>query len=127
MSGLLVDTNVLVDHLRGVPQAGEYLQAVTEDISVSSVTVAELHAGVRDEEERASLRTFVSSFRVIPADGAICEMGGVFRSRYGASHGLDLIDAIIAATSVARQIALVTLNKRHFPMLKQIIVPYVHR
>jgi len=124
MSSVLVDTNVLIDYLRGVPGAASYFEASCGDMSVSAMTVAELHAGARSDREREMLREFLAAFDVVPADGPICEMGGEFRAEYGPRHGIDLIDAIIAATSVLRQLPLVTVNARHFPMLQNVIVPY---
>ena len=87
-------------------------------------TTAELHAGARNERERELLREFTSSFEVIAAEGSICEMGGDLRATYRPSHGVDLIDAIIAATSIIKRIPLATLNKKHFHMLKDVVVPY---
>jgi len=37
---------------------------------------------------------------------------------------LGLADALIAATADVKQATLVTLNKKHFPMLQDISVPY---
>ena len=127
MSGVLLDTNVLIDYLRDVAAAARYLDGAPGDLSISAVTVAELHAGVRDGQERDSLREFLLSFDVIPVDGPICERAGALRAKYRASHGVDLIDGMIAATSILRQLPLVTLNKRHFPMLQNVIVPYRRR
>ncbi|EKD91792.1 MAG: hypothetical protein ACD_29C00373G0001, partial [uncultured bacterium] len=38
-------------------------------------------------------------------------------------HGTGLADAIIAATALHNELELVTLNTRHFPMLKT-VKPY---
>jgi predicted nucleic acid-binding protein len=127
MSGVLLDSNVLIDYLRDIPGAVKYLESSPGVMSISAVTVAELHAGARDDRERQSLRDFLACFEVIPADGPICEAGGEIRAKYKSSHGVDLIDAIIAATSLRRQIPLVTLNRKHFPMLQNLVVPYHRR
>jgi predicted nucleic acid-binding protein len=124
MSGVLLDTNVLIDYLRGVPAAVAYLEETAGDMSISALTVAELHAGARGEAERVALREFTAGFDVIAADGPICELGGDLRAQYGPSHGTDLVDAILAATSLLRQLPLVTLNRKHFPMLRNVIAPY---
>ncbi len=124
MSGVLLDTNVLIDYLRDIPEAVKYLETSPGKLSISALSVAELQAGARDEIERQNLCEFTAAFDVIPAETTICEMGGDFRTRYGPSHGIDLIDGVIAATSVACEIPLVTLNKNHFPMLENIIIPY---
>ena len=124
MSGVLVDTNVPIDYLRDIPQAVKYLETSPGPMSISALTVAELHAGARDAGERQRLRKFTAAFDVIPADSRICEMGGDFRAKYAPSHGVDLIDGVIAATAVVRELTFVTLNKKHFPMLGNVVTPY---
>jgi len=124
MSGMLLDTNILIDYLRDIPQAVAYLESITGQMRISALTVAELHAGARNDSERQQLREFAGAFEVIPADAIICEMGGDFRFKYSPSHGIDLIDGIIAATAVVHELPLVTLNKKHFPMLANVITPY---
>lgn len=124
MSGVLVDTNVLIDYLRDIPQAVKYLETSPGHMSISALTVAELHAGARDDGERQRLRKFTAAFDVIPADSRICEMGGDFRAKYAPSHGVDLIDGVIAATAVVRELTFVTLNKKHFPMPGNVVTPY---
>jgi hypothetical protein len=127
VSGVLLDTNILIDYLRGIPPAVEYLESSPGQLNISALTVAELHAGARNDRERQHLRIFPGVFDVISADAIICEMGGDFRAKYGPSHGVDLIDAVIAATVVVRELSLVTLNRKHFPMLRNIITPYRRR
>ena len=38
--------------------------------------------------------------------------------------GTDLIDSILAAYAQTINAKLVTLNKKHFPMLAEIVIPY---
>lgn len=121
---LLIDTDVLIDYLRGRAEAVSYLEGLTGQLLISAMTVAELHAGVREGEEREALDHFVASFEVVPVTQAIASVGGLHRRDYGKSHGVGLADAIIAATAEVKQADLVTLNKKHFPMLENVIVPY---
>ncbi len=121
---LLLDTDVLIDYLRGRPEAVDYLEALTPALLVSAVTVAELCAGVRDGDERSILDEFVQSFDVIPLEKQIAVTAGLIRRDYGKSHGTGLADAIIAATAQIQNADLVTLNRKHFPMVRDIVVPY---
>ncbi|MUG93054.1 hypothetical protein F7734_11635 [Scytonema sp. UIC 10036] len=41
---LLIHTDVLIDYLRGQPQAIQYLESLTESLLVSSITIAELYS-----------------------------------------------------------------------------------
>ncbi|HZG51438.1 MAG TPA: type II toxin-antitoxin system VapC family toxin [Pyrinomonadaceae bacterium] len=121
---LLIDTDVLIDYLRGRAEAISYLESLTEPLLISAMSVAELHAGVREGAERIALEQFLSVFNVIPVDYAIAANGGLIRRDYGKSHGVGLADAIIASTAEFRKAELVTLNKKHFPTLSNIVTPY---
>ena len=48
----------------------------------------------------------------------------MWRRQYGRSHGTGLADALIAASVAAAGGTLATLNRRHFPMLAEVLVPY---
>jgi hypothetical protein len=48
-----------------------------------------------------------------------CLAGDCVRE-YGPSHGVDPIDALIAATAKTRDLELATLNLKHFPMFKDL-------
>src|SRR5712692_240650 len=121
---LLLDTDLLIDYLRGRAEAVTYLEGRTEPLLISAITVAELYAGVRDGPERAKLDAFVQAFEVVPVDPEVALQGGLYRRDFGKSHSTGLADALIAASAQVRQAALVTLNRKHFPMLANVIVPY---
>lgn len=122
MTTWVLDTDVLIEYLRGLSAAVDYLPSLEGDLCISSLTVAELFAGARESEEEA-LRTMLRAFEVVPADGAIAEAAGRLRRRYGPSHGVGLADAVIAATAQSVRGRLVTFNRKHFPML-DVVVPY---
>lgn len=112
----LVDTDVLVDYLRGQPAARAFLEArAGEPLAVSVITVAELHAGAR-EPEKPALEALLSVFTQLPVDAAIARQAGAWRRAYRDSHGTGLADALIAATALSCGATLATLNTRHFPM-----------
>jgi len=115
----LVDTDVLIDYLRGVPQAVNFLEGAVEILMVSAVSVGELFAGVRDGKEREALSAFVGAFRVLPLAARSAERGGLYRRDFGKSHNIGLPSA------VRHGARLVTLNRKHFPMLSDVHVPYV--
>lgn len=120
----LVDTDVLIDYLRGFDAAAAWLEKAQGTLLVSAVTVAELYAGVREGDERVALEAFLSAFEMVPVDEAIARRGGLLRRDYRRSHATALADALIAATAQERCARLVTLNRSHFPMLDEILTPY---
>jgi predicted nucleic acid-binding protein len=121
---LLIDTDVLIDYLRDYPDAVSYVEAQQEGLLISVVTVAELYAGVREGDERSRLERFLRAFDIVPLDQRLSIQGGLYRRDYGKSHNVGLADALIAATAMQRQVPLVTLNRKHFPMLRDVRVPY---
>lgn len=121
---LLIDTDVIIDYLRGRTDAVAYLEGLTGTQLLSAVTVAELYAGVREGNERMALEILIKAFEVVPVSDSIAVKGGLFRRDYVKSHNVGLADALIAASAEARGAILVTLNRKHFPMLSSVAVPY---
>lgn len=114
----LVDTDVLVDYLRGHPKAVALVQSHSKRIILSSIVTAELYAGVKGEDELAALDRFVGLFRVVPVSPGIARSGGLYRRDYAKSHGVGLADAIVAATADAEAADVKTLNVKNYPMIK---------
>ena len=114
----LLDTDVLVDFLRGYSKAVALINALSDRIILSSIVVAELYAGVKGDDEQNALEAFVSLFRVVPVSAEIAKAGGLYKRDYAGSHGVGLADAILAATVEAENAELKTLNIKHYPMLK---------
>jgi tRNA(fMet)-specific endonuclease VapC len=100
---LLVDTHVLIDHLRGTRR----LPADVERLGVSVVSRCELFAGA-DEPQR--LRRFLWPMIELAVDSAIAELAGMTRRR----TGIATPDALIAATALTHRIPLMTRNRRRF-------------
>lgn len=114
----LLDTDVLIDFLRGYSNAVDFVAANSHKIILSSIVVAELYAGVKGVTEQTALDNFVSLFTVLPITSGIAKMGGLYKRDYGRSHGVGLADAIIAATCESENAVLKTLNVKHYPMIK---------
>jgi predicted nucleic acid-binding protein len=122
----LLDTDILIDYLRGHINAQRLFEALPEDCAVSAISVAELHVGVREGAEQKALNALLDTFALIDLSPAIAAQGGLLRRDWGKSHGCGLNDALLAATASATQRVLITLNAKHFPMLGkgQLVVPY---
>ena len=128
MSGpILVDTDVLIDFLRGREPAVSFVNLESDRIILSAIVVAELYAGVRggkDGTEQGTLERFLSLFRVVHVTAAIAKLGGLYKRDYGRSHGIGLADSIVAATATLENAELRTLNVKHYPMFDPIAPAY---
>ncbi len=121
---ILIDTDVMVDFLRGNPKAVALVNTHSAEIILSSIVVAELYAGVRGDQELQALDSLMSLFRIIPVSPELAREGGLFKNKYAKSHGVGLADAIIAASAKAEHAELKTLNTKHYPMFKGLRPPY---
>lgn len=124
--GYCLDTDILIDYLRGISDARRFLfdTAVGVEISISAVSVVELYAGkeTKNAEKRKVLEDFLSVFRIIPVTFDIAKQAGVLRR----DEQKPFADMIIAASAVAHGIHLITRNTRHFAAIKGLSVlrPY---
>jgi hypothetical protein len=124
---LLVDTSVLIDHLRGTRAATHRLSAAVRDgDELWSVTVVrtEVLAGMRPPEEGATRRLF-DAVDWQPITIEIADRAGELARKFLRSHsGVDTIDYLIAAATEALGAELLTLNVKHFPMFPELRPAY---
>lgn len=122
----LIDTSILIDYLRGHPDASVLLERerLAGVLHASKITRLEILAGMRPSEEedtRALLSTLV--WHAVDAD--IAEEAGFLGRRWLPSHHtVDSTDLAIAATAIRTGSELWKRNVRHFPMLPDLLAPY---
>ena len=120
----LIDTDILIEYLRGSEPAATFLEGLEGDLLISAISVAELFSGAKGSEELAALDQFMLAFEVIPVDEQLARQGGIIRQEYHPSHGTGLADALIAASAMETGAELLTFNRRHHPMVEGVRVPY---
>ena len=124
MSSILLDTDILINVLRGNEAARDFIGKTLEEseLTCSVITIAEIWAGMRPHEEQAT-RRLVDSLRAVEVSRTIAEKAGSFKGATR-SHLLELDDCLIAATAYCTGAALATGNGKHYPMeeIRKIIV-----
>lgn len=116
---LLLDTNILIDELRGEEPALGWLEQQGQ-VAISVITWAEVLVACR-EGEAERLESWLESFPRLALDQAIARKTVQLRQR----HGLKVPDAIILATATCHGLTLATRNSRDFPLsLGGVVHPY---
>jgi predicted nucleic acid-binding protein len=124
---LLIDSDVLIDHLRKDTDA---LSCLSKEIELDSllfmsvVSRIEIIAGMRKGEEEivGSLFDIISP---VDVEVTIASSAGEYLRKFNKSHSLNIGDAIIAATCREMALSLVTRNLKHYPMKDiDVVKPY---
>ena len=121
---VVLDTSVLVDHLRGSTAATEYLAGLDERPACSEISRIEVIQGLRSSERKAAGELF-ELLSWIPVDEDVARRAGALGRRWRRSHpGIGVADLAIAATVEEVEASLVTRNVKHFPMFDGLRAPY---
>jgi predicted nucleic acid-binding protein len=116
MKNTLVDTDILINFLRGRKKAKEYLSSLLDESSIccSAITVAEITAGMRSGEEGRT-KALLDHIEVLDVNRDVAEKAGFYK-RSTKSHRLELDDCLVAATAFVHKAVLATGNGKHYPM-----------
>lgn len=123
---ILVDSDVLIAHLRGIGAARDWLLNARKHapLAISVVSIAEIVGGMRSAERREVWR-LLGLFRVEPATEIVARRAGELMRQYRRSYsGIGLGDYLVAATADVKGLHLATLNVRHFPMFEDLQPPF---
>jgi predicted nucleic acid-binding protein len=121
---VVLDTSVLVDHLRASAPATEYLAGLDEQPACSEISRIEVIQGLRSAERQAADRLF-ALISWVPVSEVIARRAGELGRRWRRSHpGIGVADLAIAATAEHVGAVLATRNPKHFPMFEGLRAPY---
>lgn len=115
MPAVVVDTDILIHFLRGNEVAKSFLRTVTGEAApcCSVITVAEIHAGMRASEKKAT-HELLDSLVILPVTREVAEMAGRLKQTTQQMR-FELDDCLIAATALVEGATLATGNHRHYP------------
>ncbi len=116
MNTIMIDTDVLINFLRGKEKARDFMSSFSDAATIccSVITVAEIIAGMR-ENERKETERLIDSLNILDVTREIAEKAGSYKNRIK-THTLELDDCIIAATAFIQKAVLATGNGKHYPM-----------
>lgn len=112
---MFLDTDVLVDCLRGHPPAKGWLSHNSGvEFLVPGIVAMELVMGCPNQMELQRMRKLLASFRVVWPDVDDGERAYELLAAYRPGSGLSIPDSLIAAMAIGRNAKLYTFNLKHF-------------
>lgn len=122
---MIVDSNILIDYLRGRAEASDFLDGVP-DLVVHAVSVAEVLEGVVSKADQRETVRLVGRFQVDYPMTADFDEAFSLLKQHRLSHGLGWADDVIAATCLRTEATIATLNDKHFRPVRglKVVRPY---
>ena len=124
---ILVDSDILIEHLRGKAEARDWLVRTRQSsgpLAISVVSLTEIAGGMRSPERREVMRLLGSMQRFEVTEQVAWRASTLMR-RYRRSHSaIGLGDYLIAATALTEGLELASLNVRHYPMFDGLARPF---
>jgi hypothetical protein len=117
---ILVDTNIVIEFLRGNSTAVAWFDGLDERVAISAISLLELYAGARSQRDEQDIIAVRQRLDCLLINQDIGERAGAIMRHYRKSHGIDIPDALIAATAEHHGLRLATLNVKHFPMFPRL-------
>ena len=114
----VIETNVVVDAIRGYPPALAWLEAQSQPtLGITPIIWMEVIAGGLTKIRRLRAAKFMSAFEMIYLTDADFDWAMEAQIRYELSHGVGMMDCLIASVSHRLQVPLYTHNLKHFSPL----------
>ena len=123
---LVLDTDILIDVQRGHAAALAWLASLTELPSVPGLVVMELIQGARDARQVRDALRLTAPLPLVWPTTADCQRALADFTAFHLSHGLGLLDALIAATAIGLSAELCTFNDKHYRIVPGLVMvrPY---
>ena len=117
----MFDTDVLIWVQRGSEKAAALVEK-TEERCISVITLMELLQGALGKTQHRYVKEFLEKydFRVLPLGENIGYRASIYIEEYALGHGLRVADALIAATAVEHNEALLSSNKKHYQIITEL-------
>jgi len=122
---ILTDTSVIIDFLRKENKEKAILWKIRErnECVMSSVTFFKLQCGVKTARHIEDIDRLCKWIKSIPLDDEIAEIASIiYHDLKRKNEIVEFRDIFIAATAIAENLCVATLNKKHFEKIKDIVL-----
>ena len=114
---LMIDTSVVIDHLRKRNKRKSALFAIVDGYSLHTPTVVEfeLFAGATNAEKRQDIEYILQLCTSVPLNSEVARHAGqLYRRLRRKNKLLEIRDLFIASSAVVHGLTLMTFNTEHF-------------
>jgi tRNA(fMet)-specific endonuclease VapC len=112
---VLCDTDVIIEFYRNNPDIIAELKKIEQqNIAVSTITAGEIIYGALNKKELVQIKKDIRNLILIDIDNKTCDLFLYLMSKYTLSHKLAIPDGFIAATAIANDVELFTLNVKDY-------------
>ncbi|MDT8339340.1 MAG: type II toxin-antitoxin system VapC family toxin [Sulfurimonas sp.] len=122
MEKIVLDTNILIEILKGNQDIVQKLEESSFLYAISSISAMELYYGAINKAELFKLQKFISLFEEIELNKSISKVATELIFEYSKSHNLDIPDSLIAATAIDSNLRLYTLNTKDFRYIDGLVL-----
>lgn len=120
---LLVDTNIIINYLRGDVKATDFIQAFgKENLALSIIVEMELYNGVLNKIEYLKIKKELNDFVRLELNENIGQTALFLSKKYALSHHMSVADTLIAATALVYNLELRTYNLKDFRFISTLKV-----
>jgi predicted nucleic acid-binding protein len=114
-----IDSDIMIWHLRGEMRATRLLERLSmtagTELWTAAMQRAEIVSFVRAGEEQATM-SMLAHIRTEPLTQPIVDRAAQLYRRWNPTHGIDVNDALLAATAATSGGTIMTQNLKHYPM-----------
>lgn len=109
---MILDSDVLIDYLKGLGKASEFIDSNSGNLYISILSKFEILTGALNRKDITTLENFLSNFIFLPINNEIIEHGYKIFKEHFLKNGMGTNDAIIAASSIYYKLPLYSRNKK---------------
>lgn len=124
-AGMVVDTSIFIEYLRSKDRGQTILANLPVDsvLYVSSVTVFELYSGAIDIRKRQDVDALLQGVFILPLNAETAKNAGfIYQDLRRSGNMIEVTDILIAATALANDLPVKTLNVGHFQRISELVV-----
>lgn len=122
---VILDTNIIIDHLRQKPGAKSRLAKINDvegkdDLAISIITIQELFEGksTLNQQKTTELLAILSPLKIFEYNLEVAQKAGEIARDL--KNPIEFADSAIAATCIYNNCKLLTLNKKHFQDISEL-------